>query len=125
MRRVFLGILLIAAAVLAGLGALLFIPLPSARSVESPNGEFTAVVKTRLIYSLMPVMPGQSGDRPGSVTMMRRDGRACGSAALDMVSLIYDLRWELDRKPRLASIGPIVTWNLDACRLAVAEDFRP
>jgi hypothetical protein len=121
MRRSVFVILLVVAAALA---ALLFTPLPSTRTTESPDGEFIAVVKTGLFDSLLPVMPGQGGDKPGSVTMMRKDGRSCGSAALDMVSYIYDLRWELDRKPRFASIGLIVTWNLDACRLAVMADFR-
>jgi hypothetical protein len=124
MRRSRFVTLLVAFAVPAALGALLFIPLPSTRTTESPGGEFIAVVKTRLFDSLLPVMPGQSGDKPGSVTMLRKDGRSCGSAALDMVSYIYDLRWELDRTPRLARIGPIVTWNLDACGLAVLADFR-
>jgi hypothetical protein len=121
MRSSLFAILLVAA---VALGTLLFIPLPFPRTTESPDGEFVVVVKTRLFDSLLPVMPGQSGDKPGSVTMMRKDGRSCGSAALDMVSYIYDLRWELDRTPRLARIGPIVTWNLDACKLAVLADFR-
>ena len=124
MRRLCLTALVIGAATLAVLAALLFVPLRSDRSVQSPGGEFTAVVKTRLIYSLLPVMPGQGGDKPASVTMTRKDGRSCGSAELDMVSEIYGLRWELDRRPRLASIGPIVSWNLDVCRIAVTGHFR-
>jgi hypothetical protein len=68
------------------------------------------------------VLPGQGGDKPGWVTIYRADGRSCGTARLDMVSLIYDLVWNLDSKPRTARIGPIATWNLDECTVSASYD---
>lgn len=73
------------------------------------------MVRTRLIDGLIPVMPGQGSDKPGRVTIYRKDGNSCGSAALVMVSLAYDLSWNLDSRPRAARIGPLATWHLDDC----------
>lgn len=102
-------------AAIGGLGVTLFLPAFTFREMASPDGAFVAVMRTRLFDSLLPVMPGQGSDRPGRVTLYRKDGRSCGSAALAMVSFAYDLSWNLDARPRTARIGPIATWNLDEC----------
>jgi hypothetical protein len=113
--RIWQVLLAAAATMIAVVVAVLFVPLPSSRSTQSPGGAFAAVVKMRLIDVLVPVMPGQGGDKPGWATIYRADGRSCGTARLLMVSFIFDLVWDLDRKPRTARIGPIATWNLDDC----------
>lgn len=99
------------------LGPLALWPIPTSRRDVSPDGEFTAVVSAALIHSLVPVMPGHGSDKPGRISVIRRDGRSCGSAAIDMVWMISDLRWELEMKPRRAVIPTVATWNLDACRV--------
>jgi hypothetical protein len=88
--------------------------------MASPDGAFVAVAKTRLIDGLILVMPGHGSDKPGWVTLYRKDGRSCGSAAVPMIWYIYDLRWALDARPRTARIGPIATWNLDDCTVEVS-----
>src|SRR5262249_54334656 len=77
----------------AALGALFFLPLLTYRQERSPDGWFTVTAKTRLFDSIIAVMPGQGGDKPGRVTLFGADGRFCGAARLPMVNLIYDLRW--------------------------------
>jgi hypothetical protein len=112
------GILMAAAA--SGLGVVLFAPLFTFRDKPSPDGTFVAVVRTRMIDAFVPGMPGQASDRPGRMTLYRKDGRSCGSVALVMASFAYDLTWDLDATPRTARIGPIATWNLDACAASVS-----
>lgn len=65
-------------------------------------------------------MPGHGSDKPGRMTLYRKDGRSCGSVALAVVSFAYDLTWDLESRPRTARIGPIATWNLDDCTVAVS-----
>ena len=61
-------------AILTGLSAALFAPLLTYREVPSPDGEFVAIAKASLFFSLVPVMPGQAGDKPGRITIVRKDG---------------------------------------------------
>ena len=102
-------------ALLAGLSALLFAPLLTYREVPSPDGEFVAIAKASLFFSLVPVMPGQAGDKPGRVTIVRKDGWPCGTVAVEMVGLVTDVRWRLEDKPRAATLVGSAAWNLDAC----------
>jgi len=111
------GVLLLA--LLAAGSATLFAPVLTYREVASPDRAFTAVAKSSLFYSLVPVMPGQAGDKPGRVTVLRSDGQSCGSADVEMVSLVADLRWSLDSKPREAHIVATATWNLDRCTIEI------
>jgi hypothetical protein len=115
-RAVVLGL-----AILAGLAVVLFAPLLTYREVDSPDGEFTAVARSSVFYSLVARMPGQGGDKPGRVTIFRKDGRSCGSAEIDMVSMVGDVRWRLNSKPREASIAGTATWNLDACMVEASD----
>ena len=108
-------------ALAATLAVLLFAPLLTYREVQAPGGEFIAIAKASLFNSLIPVMPGQAGDKPGRITVVRRDGSACGSAAADMVSLVGEIRWYLDGKPREASIVATARWNLDACTVEILD----
>ena len=106
---------------IAAIGALEFLPLHRVGEAASPDGAFIAVTRISYINWLLPVMPGQSGDHPGRITIYRKDGRSCGSASVDMVWMIDDLRWELSRKPREASIVALATWDLDACSIEIYD----
>jgi hypothetical protein len=108
-------------AVLAGLAVVLFAPLSTYREVQSPDGEFTLVARSSFFHSLVPRMPGQAGDKPGRVIVLRKDGQSCGSAAIDMVWMAGDVRWRLDAKPREASIIGTAVWNLDTCTVEASD----
>jgi hypothetical protein len=114
-------ILLAAFAASAAAVSLAFIPFVAVRRAASPDGAFEAVARTALVNLLIPVMPGQSGDRAGRVTIYRRDGRSCGSAPVEMVWMIHDLHWALAGKPREASLVAVATWDLDACSVEVYD----
>jgi hypothetical protein len=101
--------------------SLAFIPLVPVRRAESPDGGFEAVARTAPMALLLPVMPGQSGDHPGRITIYTKDGRSCGSAPVDMVWMIQDLRWYPAGKPREASLVAGAKWDLDACSVAVYD----
>jgi hypothetical protein len=113
--------LILGLAILAGLAVVLFAPLLTYREVQSPDGEFTLVAKSSLFYALVPRMPGQAGDKPGRVIVLRKDGQSCGSAAIDMVWMAGDVRWGLGSKPREASIVGTARWNLDACTVEASD----
>jgi hypothetical protein len=114
--RAFTIVLSIFVTSLIGLAVLALAPLVEHARRESPDGRFLAIVRTEPLYSIIPVMPGQSGDKPGLMTLYR--GRQpCGSVWLPMASFIADLRWDLDRQPRRAAIPAVATWNVDDCAL--------
>jgi hypothetical protein len=102
------------AVVVAAVMVLIFLPLTEHARRESPDGAFVAIARTPLFH--LPIMPGQGSDRPGEVTLYRGD-RSCGAVWVHMVSQLYDLRWDLDSKPRRASLNLRGTWNLDDCSL--------
>ena len=101
-------------AVAASMVIALFSPVSEHWRATSPDGEFVAIAHTQPIYSFIAVMPGQGSDKPGRVTVYRGN-QSCGSAWVPMVSFVYDLRWELDTKPRRAEIRLVATWNLEDC----------
>jgi hypothetical protein len=94
----------------------LFAPINEHWRTQSPDGAFIAVAHTQPIYSLIGAIPGQGSDKPGRVTIYR-GGQSCGAAWVPVVSLAYDLRWEIDTRPRRAEIRLVATWNLDDCVL--------
>jgi hypothetical protein len=106
---------------LAGACAILFMPLLTYREISSPNNEFTVIAKTAVFHALIPVMPGQAGDKPCRIVVVRKDGRSCGAAPVEMVSMITNMRWQLDRKPREVSLVATARWDLDACRVEVFD----
>ena len=104
------------AASVAGATALMLAPVQEYWRSESPDGAFVAVARTQAFYSMIPVMPGQGGDKPGRVTIYL--GRqSCGSVWVPMVSMARDLRWDVDSRPRRAAVRLAATWNLDDCSL--------
>jgi len=76
--------------------------------VSGPDGRFYAVATFPIWQRYVPLMPGQSGDRSGSVTVYTADGRSCGRVPVDMVSFIRDLEW----KPGRAEIRLVAAWDL-------------
>ena len=76
--------------------------------VTSPDGRFYAVATFPIWQSYVPVMPGQSGDKSGRITIYSADGRSCGSTPIEMVSFIRDLEWGEDR----AQIRLVAEWDL-------------
>ena len=113
--------LILIIAVLAAILAALFAPLLTYREVSSPDGGFTVIAKTAMADALIPMMPGAGGDKPGRIIVIRKDGRSCGSARAEMVSMIADLRWRLEATPREAEIVGVARWNLDACTVELED----
>jgi hypothetical protein len=111
-RRAYIVLNICGAVVL--LVSVLFMPLLKHSHRESPDGHFMIVVRTQPIYALIPHMPGGGSDLPGRATLYK-DGKSCGSVALPMASLIYELQWHLDARPREAEIRSAGRWNLDEC----------
>ena len=104
-----------AGAVATALLVLGFAPLLTYRSVASPDGAFLAVARHSLAATLVPAMPGQGGDKPGRITLMRTGGSTCGSHDVPMVSVVGEIVWDLGARPRLARIGWWALWDLDRC----------
>jgi len=110
---VLLGVLAFATFVVS-VGALLMGRVEGSK-VSSPDGAFVAVTSFRRYEKLIPRSPGSGGDKPGALEVRRADGTSCGRAALPMVSIARDLRWELTSTPRTATIIGAAVWNLDTC----------
>jgi hypothetical protein len=115
-RRAWLMLLTGIGAVAASMAIALFSPVSEHGRARSPDGEFVAIAHTQPIYSFIGAMPGQGSDKPGRVTVYRGN-QSCGSAWVPMMSFIYDLRWDVDTKPRRAEIRLVATWNLDDCSI--------
>lgn len=75
----------------------------------SPDGRFRVVASKRWIHGLLPSMPGQGSDAPGSINLYEvGSNRNLGRQAVDMVSFAYDIRWSEDR----AHIPAVASWRL-------------
>ena len=75
----------------------------------SPDGRFRVVTSKRWILGLLPHMPGQGSDDPGSVTIYETaSNRSLGRQPVDMLSFAYDIRWSEDR----AYIPAVASWQL-------------
>jgi hypothetical protein len=81
--------------------------------VTSPDGRFYAVATFPIWQSYVPMLPGQGGDKSGSVTVYTSDGRSCGRAPVEMVSFIRDLEWGTNR----AEIRLVAEWDLSKRRV--------
>ena len=78
----------------------------------SPDGRFEVVIYRSRLASLVPMMPGQGSDAPGRVEIIRRaDGRSCGTAAIPMVQLAYDIQFSAQD----AVVIGFARWDLVAC----------
>jgi hypothetical protein len=95
------------------LASLPFILAGEYSRVVSPDGRFYAVATFPIWQRYVPMMPGQTGDKSGSVTVYTADGRSCGRAPVEMVSSIRDLEWSTDR----AEIRLVAEWDLSKLRV--------
>ena len=95
--------------------ALLFVVVAEHWRTQSPDRAFVAVVQVERIYALVSLISGRGSEKPGYVTIYRGE-MPCGSVWVPVVSLAYQLQWEVDGKPRRAKILA-ATWNLDECRI--------
>jgi len=62
------------------------------RRFDSPNGDYRIVVFRR--SRLAGMMPGQSGDAPGTVRLFDRKGHVLREAEVEMVQLVETVDWQ-------------------------------
>jgi hypothetical protein len=84
----------------------LFTPVEQFR-LQSPDGDYTAVVSSYRIWQLLPRMPGQPGDRPVLVNIVDQTGRSLGSMPVPMLSMARELEW-IAHGARIKAVG---SWN--------------
>ena len=97
---------------LLGAVALAYIYTPSPllapepyRSFDQPDGSYTVVV---LRNPMLLALPGQSGDAPGMVQLIDRDGAILNQVPVEMVQLVDQVTWS----DTTVSIRLIADWTL-------------
>ncbi len=78
--------------------------------IDSPDGKHTAIVTYRRYESLLPTMPGGSGDKEGFIRIEDPGGSNYGKIGVPMVSMSRDLEWTADGA-RLKLVGEWVFSN--------------
>ena len=78
------------------------------RRFESPRGDFRILVMRQGSFGAM--MPGQSGDAPGVVRLVDREGHVLQEKAVSMVQLVDQVTWREDR----VTIRGLADWQLPA-----------
>lgn len=78
--------------------------------IESPDGKYTAIVTYPRYRSLLPMMPGGSGDKEGFIRIEDSGGSNYGKIDVPMVSMSRDLEWTADGA-RLKLVGEWVFLN--------------
>lgn len=94
--------------------AAMFSHVVEAYRAQSSDGAFTVVARTQPFRYVVGTMPGQSSDRPALVSLYRGKEH-CGDAKAEMLSMAYEMRWEMDAKPRRLEIKFVGVWDLDDC----------
>lgn len=61
--------------------------------INSPDGQYTAIVTYRRTEAFLPIFPGQSGDKPGFIKIEDRNGNNCGKIGVPMIGMSRDLEW--------------------------------
>lgn len=82
----------IAAIGLAVLVSWLLQPVEQAR-LQSPDGQYTAVIESARLWQWLPEIPAHGGNRPAQVSIVDRNGTAFGSIPVASVSQAYEIRW--------------------------------
>ena len=82
-------------------------PVEYARSA-SPDGKHVAVAKYRAYQSWLSIMPGQSGDKSGWITVSKIDWSRIGEVDVEMVSMIQDIHWTSDT----VELRLVASWKL-------------
>lgn len=72
---------------------LLFRPIEYEK-IDSPDSRYYLIIYYRLFNSIVPIMPGGSGDKPGFATMYSSDGHNLGTLPVSMLSLATEIKWE-------------------------------
>ena len=72
-----------------------FFPKEYAR-VLNPDGRHIAIAKYHAYQAWLPVSPADAGGKEGWILIVAKDGETIGSAPVDRVSQIQDLRWTPD-----------------------------
>jgi hypothetical protein len=92
--------------------------LPARERFNLFDGEFEGVVLTdNRWFTFVPTMPGQSGDRSGTLTIYEVGTRkSCGSARVDMVGN-FTLDTEEDTKVATIDRPRRALWNLNDCSI--------
>ena len=76
------------------------------RSFPSPDGRYRVVVSREIM--LPSVMPGQSGDSPGTVRLYDHNGNLLQEAKVEMVQLVDRVDWE----SRKVVVKFVADWDL-------------
>lgn len=76
------------------------------RSFPSPDGRYRVVVFRNT--TLRSMMPGQSGDAPGTVRLYDDHGNALKAAEVQMVHLVDRVDWE----PHKVTVKFVADWDL-------------
>ena len=77
---------------------------------SDPTGQYEAVLTYPKLYHVMPMMPGQGGDKSGKITIYDRHGTFYGSGSLDVVRHGHSLEWT-DHGASLLLVGQ---WDFEA-----------
>lgn len=77
------------------------------------GGEFVVVARTAG-WAPVVAMPGQGSDRPGRVTIYRKDGTSCGSVEIPLLSS-YTLDYDEVRQEASVGRPPLRIWDLTRC----------
>jgi hypothetical protein len=86
---------LIAVILIVGVGLVLSALLHRSEYARytDPTGNYVAVVSYRTILSFIPMMPGQSGDKPGFVEVFKKGEGSLGRIPVAMLQLAQ-VSWE-------------------------------
>jgi hypothetical protein len=84
------------------------------REITTDDGRYTAVVTYRGYEALLPAMPGQSGDKPGFISIHDSAGVQYGKIPIPMVSMANEFRWTHEG----AELRLVGEWNFSSrtCR---------
>jgi len=75
----------------------------------SPDGHYRTVARKNWLSSLLPAMPGQGSDAPGSITIYEvATGRSLGRQPVDTIWFVHAIRWQDGR----AYIPAVASWPL-------------
>lgn len=61
--------------------------------IASPDEKYFARVTYNFYQSILPIMPGGSGDKSGHVTIFSKSGKSFGTIPIDMLSMAREIEW--------------------------------
>jgi len=84
---------IVAALVLAAVATAWLCQEDECRRYASPDGRYVVIATSPRYESLMPALPGQSGDRSGFLTIEDTAGTFYGKIPVPMVWMAGDVEW--------------------------------